>query len=145
MAAPKKAKIESVVKLQIPAGQANPAPPVGTALGPKGIQLMEFCNQFNAATKDKAGFVVPVEVTVYSDRSFTFVLKTPPASNLILKELGVAKGSSEPNKKKVGTLTKEQVRKIAEIKMPDLNAFTVEAAMRMIEGTARNMGVEVEA
>lgn len=144
MAAPN-AKVTGVVKLQIPAGQANPAPPVGTALGPKGIQLMEFCNQFNAATKDKAGFVVPVEVTIYSDRSFTFVLKTPPASNLILKELGIQKGSSEPNKNKVGTLTKEQVRKIAEIKMPDLNAFTIEAAMRIIEGTARNMGVETEA
>lgn len=144
MAAPK-AKVNSVVKLQIPAGQANPAPPVGTALGPKGIQLMEFCNQFNAATKDKAGFVIPVEVTVYADRTFTFVLKTPPASNLILKELGVSKGSSEPNKKKVGTLTKEQVRKIAELKMPDLNAFTIESAIKMIEGTARNMGVEVEA
>ncbi|MGL4676190.1 MAG: 50S ribosomal protein L11 [Brevinema sp.] len=144
MAAPN-AKVTGVVKLQIPAGQANPAPPVGTALGPKGIQLMEFCNQFNVATKDKAGFVVPVEVTIYSDRSFTFVLKTPPVSNLILKELGVPKGSAEPNKNKVGTLTKEQVRKIAELKMPDLNAFTVEAAMRIVEGTARNMGVETEA
>lgn len=139
------AKITGVVKLQISAGQANPAPPVGTALGPKGIQLMDFCNQFNAATKDKAGFVVPVEVTIYADRSFTFVLKTPPASNLILKELGVSKGSSEPNKTKIGTLTKDQVRKIAEIKMPDLNAFTIDAAIRIIEGTAKNMGVETEA
>jgi len=144
MAAPK-AKVTSVVKLQIPAGKANPAPPVGTALGPKGIQLMDFCNQFNATTKDKTGFVMPVEVTIYSDRTFTFVLKTPPASNLILKELGISKGSSEPNKNKVGTLTKEQVCKIAEIKMPDLNAFTIDAAMRIIEGTARNMGVETEA
>lgn len=138
-------KVSSVVKLQIPAGQANPAPPVGTALGPKGIQLQAFCQQFNEATKDKVGFVIPVEVTVYTDRSFTFVLKTPPASNLILKELGITKGSSEPNKNKVGTLSKEQVRKIAEIKMPDLNAFDIEAAVRIIEGTARNMGVETEA
>lgn len=144
MAAPN-AKVTSVVKLQIPAGQANPAPPVGTALGPKGIKLMDFCTQFNNATKDKAGFVVPVEVTIYADRTFSFVLKTPPASNLILKELGIPKGSSEPNKNKVGTLTKAQVRKIAELKMPDLNAFTVEAAMHIIEGTARNMGVETEA
>ncbi|SFB68463.1 LSU ribosomal protein L11P [Brevinema andersonii] len=138
-------KVSSVVKLQIPAGQANPAPPVGTALGPKGIQLQAFCQQFNEVTKDKVGFVIPVEVTIYTDRSFTFVLKTPPASNLILKELGIAKGSSEPNKNKVGTLSKEQVRKIAELKMPDLNAFDIEAAIRIIEGTARNMGVETEA
>lgn len=143
--APPNVKVSSVVKLQIPAGQANPAPPVGTALGPKGIQLQAFCQQFNEATKDKVGFVIPVEVTVYTDRSFTFVLKTPPASNLILKELGIAKGSSEPNKNKVGTLSKEQVRKIAELKMPDLNAFDIEAAVRIIEGTARNMGVETEA
>lgn len=145
MAAPAKGnKVDSVVKLQIPAGKANPAPPVGTALGPKGIQLQAFCQQFNEATKDKAGFVVPVEVTIYSDRTFTFVLKTPPASNLILKELAIEKGSSEPNKNKVGKLTKEQLRRIAELKLPDLNALTVEAAMEIIKGTARNMGVESE-
>lgn len=143
MAAPN-VKVTSVVKLQILAGKANPSPPVGTALGPKGIQLMDFCNQFNAATKDKDGFVVPVEVTVYSNRSFSFVLKTPPASNLILKELGVVKGSSEANRQKIGFLNKEQLRKIAEIKMSDLNALTVEAAEKMIVGTAVNMGVEVE-
>ena len=135
---------ESVVKLQIAAGKATPAPPVGTALGPKGIQLQAFCQQFNDATKDKAGFVIPVEVTIYPDRTFSFVLKTPPASNLILKELAIDKGSSEPNKNKVGKLSKEQVRRIAEMKMPDLNAFTIEAAEAIVRGTARNMGVETE-
>jgi large subunit ribosomal protein L11 len=142
--APKTKKVKAVVKLQLPAGQANPAPPVGTALGPHGIQLMEFCKQFNEATKDKAGFVIPVVITIYEDRSFTFVTKTPPASNLIKKELGLEKGSSEPNKNKVGKITKEQLRKIAEIKMKDLNAKSIEAAMRIIAGTAKNMGVEVE-
>ena len=145
MSASNQQRVTDVVKLQIPAGQANPSPPVGTALGPKGIQLQAFCQQFNDATKDKAGFVVPVEVTIYADRSFSFVLKTPPCSNLILKELSIEKGSSEPNKNKVGTLSEEQVRKIAEIKMPDLNAFTIEAAMAIVRGTARNMGVETEA
>jgi len=142
--APKTKKVKAVVKLQLPAGQANPAPPVGTALGPHGIQLMEFCKQFNEATKDKPGFVIPVVITIYEDRSFTFVTKTPPASNLIKKELGLEKGSSEPNKNKVGKITKEQLRKIAEIKMKDLNAKSIEAAMRIIAGTAKNMGVEVE-
>jgi len=142
--APKTKKVKAVVKLQLPAGQANPAPPVGTALGPHGIQLMEFCKQFNEATKDKAGFVIPVVITIYEDRSFTFVTKTPPASNLIKKELGLEKGSSEPNKNKVGKITKDQLRKIAEIKMKDLNAKSIEAAMRIIAGTAKNMGVEVE-
>ncbi|MCX7820507.1 MAG: 50S ribosomal protein L11 [Brevinematales bacterium] len=142
--APKTKKVKAVVKLQLPAGQANPAPPVGTALGPQGIQLMEFCKQFNEATKDKAGFVIPVIVTVYEDRSFTFITKTPPASNLIKKELGIEKGSSEPNKNKVGRIKKEQLKKIAELKMKDLNAKSIEAAMNIIAGTARNMGIEVE-
>lgn len=142
--APKTKKVKAVVKLQLPAGQANPAPPVGTALGPHGIQLMEFCKQFNEATKDKSGFVIPVIVTIYEDRSFVFVTKTPPASNLIKKELGIEKGSSEPNKTKVGKITKEQLKKIAEIKMKDLNAKDIDAAIRIIAGTARNMGVEVE-
>ncbi|MEJ5283850.1 MAG: 50S ribosomal protein L11 [Brevinematia bacterium] len=142
--APKTKKVKAVVKLQLPAGQANPAPPVGTALGPQGIQLMEFCKQFNEATKDKAGFVIPVIVTVYEDRSFTFITKTPPASNLIKKELGIEKGSSEPNKNKVGKIKKEQLKKIAELKMKDLNAKSIEAAMNIIAGTARNMGIEVE-
>ncbi|MCX7882689.1 LSU ribosomal protein L11p (L12e) [Brevinematales bacterium NS] len=144
MAAPKKKKIKAVVKLQLPAGQANPAPPVGTALGPHGVPLMDFCKQFNEATKDKAGFVIPVIVEVYEDRTFSFVTKTPPASNLIKKELGIESGSGAPNKQKVGKLTKAQLQKIAEIKMPDLNAKSLEAAMRIIAGTARNMGVEVE-
>jgi len=140
-----KKKLKAVVKLQISAGQANPAPPVGTALGPHGVPLMDFCNQFNQKTKDKAGFVIPVEISIYEDRSFSFITKTPPASNLIKKELGLAKGSSEPNKNKVGTLTQEQLAKIAELKMPDLNAFTIEAAKNIVAGTARQMGIEVEA
>jgi large subunit ribosomal protein L11 len=144
MAAPKKKKIKAVVKLQLPAGQANPAPPVGTALGPQGVPLMDFCKQFNEATKDKVGFVIPVIVEVYEDRTFSFITKTPPASNLIKKELGIESGSGAPNKQKVGKLTKDQLRKIAEIKMPDLNAKSIEAAMKIIAGTARNMGVEVE-
>ncbi len=144
MAAPKGKKLKAVVKLQIPAGSANPAPPVGTALGPHGIPLMEFCKQFNEATKDKTGFVIPVVITIYEDRSFTFITKTPPASNLILKELGIEKGSGIPNKTKVGKITRAQLKKIAELKMQDLNANDVEAAARIIAGTARNMGVEVE-
>ncbi|NPV02630.1 MAG: 50S ribosomal protein L11 [Brevinematales bacterium] len=139
-----KKKVKAEVKLQLEATKANPAPPVGTALGPYGIQLMEFCKQFNEATKDKVGFVIPVVITIFDDRSFTFILKTPPASNLIKKELGIEKGSPTPNKEKMGKLTQEQLRKIAQIKMPDLNANTVEAAMRSVAGTARNMGVEVE-
>ncbi|MGC8764608.1 MAG: 50S ribosomal protein L11 [Brevinematia bacterium] len=142
--APKTKKVKAVVKMQLQAGQANPAPPVGTALGPHGIQLMEFCKQFNESTKDKAGFVIPVIVTIYEDRSFTFITKTPPASNLIKKELGIEKGSSEPNKAKVGKIKREQLKKIAEIKMKDLNAKDIDAAINIIAGTARNMGVEVE-
>lgn len=142
--APKTKKLKAMVKLQIPAGSANPAPPVGTALGPHGIPLMEFCKQFNEATKDKTGFVIPVIISIFEDRSFTFITKTPPASNLILKEMGIEKGSGTPNKIKVGKITKDKLRKIAELKMPDLNANDIEAAIKIIAGTARNMGVEVE-
>jgi large subunit ribosomal protein L11 len=142
--APKKKKVKAVVKLQIPAGQANPAPPVGTALGPHGVPLMDFCNQFNSATKDKAGFIIPVEISIYEDRTFSFITKTPPAANLIKKELGLDKGSAMPNKQKVGKISQEQLRKIAELKMPDLNAYNVDAAVKIIAGTALNMGVEVE-
>ena len=142
--AAKRKKVKAVVKLQINAGQANPAPPVGTALGPYGLPLMDFCNQFNTATKDKTGFVIPVVITIYEDRTFSFITKTPPASNLIKKELGLEKGSAVPNKEKVGVITQEQLKKIAEIKMVDLNAFEIEPAKRIIAGTAINMGVEVE-
>lgn len=135
--------IKSVVKLQVKGGQANPAPPVGTALGPHGIKLQEFCIKFNDATRDQMGEVVPVEVTIYDDRSFDFVLKISPVSALIKKELKLAKGSATPNKAKVGKLTKAQVTAIAEKKLPDLNAFNLEAAMKIVEGTARSMGVEI--
>jgi large subunit ribosomal protein L11 len=137
-------KIDGYIKLQIPAGQANPSPPVGPALGQKGVNIMEFCKQFNAKTADKAGLIIPVVITVYKDKSFTFITKTPPAAVLIKKALNLEKGSSEPNKTKVATLTKAQVRKIAESKMPDLNANDVDNAMRMIAGTARSMGILVE-
>ncbi|MBD3314900.1 MAG: 50S ribosomal protein L11 [Chitinivibrionales bacterium] len=136
-------KIIGQVKLQIPGGQANPAPPVGPALGQAGVNIMEFCKAFNAKTKDANGMVTPVVITVYADRSFTFITKTPPASVLIRTELNLKKGSGVPNKEKVGKLTKDQVRKIAEIKMPDLNAANVEAAMKSVIGTARSMGVEI--
>ncbi len=136
-------KVSALIKLQIPGGQANPAPPVGPALGQHGVNIMEFCKAFNAKTKDANGMIIPVVITVYSDRSFTFITKTPPVSVLIIKELGLEKGSSVPNKDKVGTLTKDKVKKIAEIKMPDLNAASIEAAMRIVAGTARSMGVNV--
>jgi len=136
-------KIVTQVKLQISAGQANPSPPVGPALGQHGVNIMEFCKQFNARTSDKPGLVIPVIITIYSDRSFTFILKTPPASILLVKAAGLEKGSGEPNRNKVGKVSKEQVRKIAETKMADLNANDLEAAMRMVEGTARSMGIEV--
>ncbi|MGB9847881.1 MAG: 50S ribosomal protein L11 [Minisyncoccia bacterium] len=136
-------KIKAQIKLQIPAGQANPAPPVGTALGPQGINIGEFCQRFNEATKDKMGSIIPVEITIYEDRTYEFKLKTPPASDLLKKAAGISKGSGEPNRKKVGKVTRAQIREIAEIKMPDLNATDIEAAMKMIEGTARNMGIEV--
>ena len=136
-------KVTAFVKLQVPAGQANPAPPVGTALGPHGVNIMEFCKQFNARTQSQAGMIIPVEVTIYQDRSFTFITKTPPAAILLRKEAGVEKGSGQPNRTKVGTVTRAQVKKIAELKMPDLNAASMDSAMRMIAGTARSMGIEV--
>lgn len=137
-------KVEALVKLQIPAGKATPAPPVGTALGPTGINIMEFTKAFNAQTQDKAGLIIPVVITIYADRTFTFVLKTPPAPVLIKKALGLESASGVPNKQKVGQLTKAQVREIAELKMPDLNAASLEAAESMIAGTARSMGITVE-
>ena len=136
-------KVVAVVKLQCPAGAANPAPPVGTALGPQGVNIMEFCKQFNARTQSQAGMVIPVVVTVFADRSFTFITKTPPAANLLLKEAGIEKGSAQPNRIKVGRVTRAQLKKIAEIKMADLNASDVDSAMRMVAGTARSMGLEV--
>ncbi len=130
------------VKLQIPAGKANPAPPVGTALGPQGVNIMAFCKEFNARTQGQ-DTILPVEITIFSDKSFTFILKTPPAAVLIKKELGLESGSGQPNKNKVGRITKAQVRKIAELKMPDLNTDSIEGAMKMVAGAARSMGVEV--
>lgn len=137
-------KVKTQVKLQIPAGKANPAPPVGTALGPHGLNLQEFCTQFNNKTKAMGDMVIPAVVTVYEDRTFSFITKTPPASNLITKALGIEKGSGVPNKNKVGKLTQAQLKEIANTKMPDLNCNDIDAAMRVIAGTARNMGVEVE-
>ncbi|AQL56854.1 50S ribosomal protein L11 [Abyssicoccus albus] len=137
-------KIINVVKLQIPAGKANPAPPVGPALGQAGVNIMGFCKEFNARTQDQAGMIIPVEISVFEDRSFTFITKTPPAAVLLKKAAKVEKGSGEPNKNKVATVTSAQVREIAETKMEDLNAANVENAMRMVEGTARSMGITVE-
>ncbi len=137
-------KITKKLKLQIPAGKATPAPPVGPALGQAGINIGEFVNQFNEKTRDKMGSIVPVEITVYEDRTFDFIMKVAPMSNLILKALGKEKGSGKPPSQKVGTLTKAQVREIAEIKMPDLNANDIEAAMKIVEGTARSMGVDIK-
>lgn len=137
-------KVIALVKLQIPAGKATPAPPVGTALGPHGVNIMQFTKEFNAKTQDQAGMIIPVVLTVYQDRSFTFITKTPPAPVLIKKALGLESASGEPNKKKVGKLSKAQLEEIAKTKMPDLNAASLEAAMSMIAGTARSMGVEVE-
>ena len=134
-------KVTGMIKLQLPAGKATPAPPVGPALGQHGVNIMGFCKEFNAKTANQAGLIIPVVITVYQDRSFSFILKTPPAAVLIKKELGLESGSGVPNRTKVGSLTKDQVRKIAELKMPDLNAATIETAMSMIEGTARSMGV----
>jgi large subunit ribosomal protein L11 len=136
-------KIAGYVKLQIPAGQANPAPPVGPALGQKGVNIMEFCKQFNARTQAQAGLVIPVVITVFSDKSFTFITKTPPAAILLAKAAKVEKGSAEPNRTKVGKVTSKQVREIAQLKMPDLNAADITAAMSMIAGTARSMGLTV--
>ena len=143
--APKKKKVTGLIKLQIPAGAANPAPPVGPALGQHCVNIMDFCKAYNAATEAQKGNIVPVEITVYEDRSFDFVLKTPPASRLILKAAGLEKGSGTPQSVKAGSITKSQVREIAETKMPDLNANDVEAAMKIIEGTARQMGITVSA
>ena len=137
-------KILSFIKLQIPAGKANPAPPVGPALGQHGVNIMEFCKAFNAKTQEQAGKLIPVEITVFADRSFTFITKTPPAASLLLEALGIQKGSGEPNREKIGTVTSAQLKEIAEIKMPDLNASDVESAMRMIAGTARSMGIVVK-
>ena len=139
--APKK-EVTGFIKLQIPAGQANPAPPVGPALGQHGLNIMDFCKAFHAMTQADAGTIIPVEISVYKDRTYSFITKTPPAAELLKKELGLTSGSAEPNRDKVGTVTTEQLRKIAKIKMKDLNAADEEAAMRMIEGTARSMGID---
>ena len=143
MGGARRKKVAQILKLQITGGQATPAPPVGPALGQAGINIMEFCKQYNAATQSQTGTVVPVEITVFEDRSFTFVTKTPPAAVLLRQKAGVDKGSSEPNRTKVASVTRDQVREIAEIKMPDLNANDVEAAMKIVEGTARSMGITV--
>jgi large subunit ribosomal protein L11 len=136
-------KVTGFVKLQVPAGAANPAPPVGPALGQHGVNIMEFCKQFNARTQSQAGLIIPVEITVYGDRSFTFITKTPPAPVLLKKAAGLESASAQPNRDKVGKVTRKQVREIAETKMPDLNAASIDSAMRMIEGTARSMGITV--
>ena len=137
-------KVIGFIKLQIPAGKANPAPPVGPALGQHGVNIMEFCKAFNAKTQEQMGKLIPVEITDFADRSFTFITKTPPAPSLLLEAVGIPKGSGEPNREKIGTVTKAQLKEIAEIKMPDLNASDVESAMRMIAGTARSMGIVVK-
>ncbi len=137
-------KVLTVIKLQIPGGQANPAPPVGPALGQHGVNIMEFCKSFNAQTQSEGGTIIPVEITVYEDRSFSFITKTPPAAVLLRQAARIDKGSGEPNRNKVGSVTKDQIREIAETKMPDLNANDVEAAMKIVEGTARSMGITVQ-
>jgi large subunit ribosomal protein L11 len=137
-------KVVAQVKLQLPAGKANPSPPVGPALGQHGVNIMEFCKSFNAQTQGQDGMILPVVITIYADRSFTFIMKTPPASILLLKAAGLEKGSGDPLKNKVGSVTRDQVRKIAETKLPDLNAASLEAAVKTIEGTARSMGLEVK-
>ena len=137
-------KISGYIKLQIPAGSANPSPPVGPALGQKGVNIMEFCKQFNAATQDKKGFIIPVVITVYADRSFSFITKTPPTPILLKKAAGIEKGSGVPNRNKVGKVTMAQIEEIADTKMPDLNAASKEAAISMVKGTAKSMGLEVE-
>ncbi|MFN2588278.1 MAG: 50S ribosomal protein L11 [Actinomycetota bacterium] len=143
MGGARRKKVAQILKLQITGGQATPAPPVGPALGQAGINIMEFCKQYNAATQNQTGTVVPVEITVYEDRSFTFVTKTPPAAVLLRQKAGIDKGSSEPNRTKVATVTRDQVREIAETKMPDLNANDIDAAMKIVEGTARSMGITI--
>ena len=136
-------KVTAQVKLQVPAGKANPSPPVGPALGQHGVNIMEFCKAFNAQTQDQEGLIIPVVITIYADRSFTFITKTPPAAVLLKQAAGIAKGSKEPNRTKVGKVTRKQVEEIARTKMPDLNAFTLDAAVKIIEGTARSVGIEV--
>jgi len=137
-------RVAAVIKIELTAGQATPAPPVGTALGPHAVNIMDFCRQYNAATQAQAGSVIPVEITIYEDRTFSFVLKTPPAAVLLRNAAGVEKGSAEPHREKVGTVTREQLREIAKTKMPDLNALDIEGAMKVVEGTARSMGVTTE-
>jgi large subunit ribosomal protein L11 len=137
-------KVVAIIKLALPAGKANPAPPVGPALGQHGVNIMAFCKEYNAKTADQAGMIIPVEISVYEDRSFTFVLKTPPASVLIRKAAGVERGSNQPNKQKVGSITQAQLREIAQTKMPDLNANDLDAAMKIVGGTARNMGITIK-
>ena len=136
-------KIETYIKLQVPAGKANPSPPVGPALGQHGVNIMEFCKAFNAQTQQENGRIIPVEITVFEDRSFTFITKTPPAADLLKKAAGVEKGSPTPNKQKVGSVSRKQIEEIAQLKLPDLNAFNLDSAIKTIEGTARNMGLEV--
>ena len=136
-------KVVAIIKLALPAGKANPAPPVGPALGQHGVNIMAFCKEYNAKTADKAGLVIPVEISVFEDRSFTFILKTPPASVLIKKAAGIDKGASEPNKQKVATITQDQLKEIAQTKLPDLNANDIDAAMKIVAGTAKNMGVAI--
>ena len=137
-------KVRAVVTLQLPAGKANPAPPVGPALGQHGVNIMEFCKDYNARTQDKVGQIIPAQLTIFEDRSFTFILKTPPAADMLRKAAGVASGSGNPRLNKIGKVSSEDIRKIAETKMPDLNANSIDEAMRIIEGTARSMGIEVE-
>ncbi len=137
-------KVVALIKLALPAGKANPAPPVGPALGQHGVNIMAFCKEYNAKTSDQAGMVIPVEISVFEDRSFTFILKTPPASVLIRKAAGIEKGSAQPNNQKVGSITRDQLKEIAQTKLPDLNANDIDAAMNIVEGTARNMGVTIK-
>ena len=137
-------KVTAMIKLQVPAGKANPAPPIGTALGPQGVNIMEFCKQFNAKTSNLGDIKIPVVITVYADRSFTFITKTPPVADLIKKALSLDKGSSKPNREKIGSITRDQIAEIAKTKMPDLNTTNLEAAMRTVEGTAKSLGLEVK-
>ena len=136
-------RVKAVVRLQIPAGKANPAPPIGTALGPQGVNIMAFCKEYNARTQDQVGMIIPAEITIYEDRSFTFITKTPPGSDLLKKAAGVEKGSTTPNKIKVGLISRDKLREIAELKMKDLNVIDIEGAERMVEGTARSMGITI--
>jgi large subunit ribosomal protein L11 len=136
-------RVKAVVRLQIPAGKANPAPPIGTALGPQGVNIMAFCKEYNARTQDQVGMIIPAEITIYEDRSFTFITKTPPVSDLLKKAAGVEKGAATPNKTMVGTISRDQLREIAEIKLKDLNVIDIEGAERMVEGTAQSMGISI--